>query len=104
MSIPKISFIIPLYNEAQVFSDLVKRLNAFINTLDIPSEVILIDDGSADETSVLIRDLAIRDKGYQGIFLSRNFGHQYALTAGLKYARGTEAVMILDGDLQDPPE
>ena len=104
MVTPQISFIIPLFNEAKVFSALVERLNILIQALNKPCEVVLIDDGSTDQTPFLISELAIVNKHYHGIFLSRNFGHQYALSAGLRFARGTEAVVILDGDLQDPPE
>jgi polyisoprenyl-phosphate glycosyltransferase len=101
---PQISFIIPLYNESEVLSKLVDRLALLTSQLSLDYEIILIDDGSKDDTPMMIRQLAQSDPHYQGIFFSRNFGHQYAVSAGLKYARGTEAVMILDGDLQDPPE
>jgi dolichol-phosphate mannosyltransferase len=67
-------------------------------------EVVLVDDGSKDLTAQLMRDNALADERYHCVFLSRNHGHQLALTAGLAYARGTEAIMVIDGDLQDPPE
>jgi dolichol-phosphate mannosyltransferase len=67
-------------------------------------EVVLVNDGSRDKTEELINSIGIKDNRYQVITLSRNFGHQVAVTAGLKYAKGTEAIMVLDGDLQDPPE
>jgi dolichol-phosphate mannosyltransferase len=101
---PQISFIIPLYNEALVFQKLIQRIDALAERMEQTMEVILIDDGSRDETSYLMRQVALNNPRYHCIFLSRNFGHQYALSAGLRYARATEAVMILDGDLQDPPE
>jgi len=101
---PQISFVIPLYNESEVFPVLIDRLNQFLMSMKVSCEIILVDDGSKDDTAFLITELALQNKHYQGLLLSRNFGHQYALTAGLKFARGTEAVMILDGDLQDPPE
>jgi dolichol-phosphate mannosyltransferase len=104
MGDPQISFIVPLLNEAKVFAALVERLNSFVTTLNKSCEIVLIDDGSSDSTPMLISELAMRDKRFHGIFLSRNFGHQYALSAGLAFARATEAVVILDGDLQDPPE
>lgn len=67
-------------------------------------EVVLVDDGSRDNTPELMQALALTDARYHCVFLSRNHGHQLALTAGLASARGTEALMIIDGDLQDPPE
>jgi len=67
-------------------------------------EVVLVDDGSTDNTAQLINQIALTDERYTGLFLARNYGHQIALSAGLSIARGSEAVMIIDGDLQDPPE
>lgn len=104
MEKPLVSFIIPLYNEEELFEILVQRLRAFSESLHITHEFVLIDDGSVDSTAALLRVLALTDDRFQGIFLSRNFGHQHAVTAGLVYANAQEAVMILDGDLQDPPE
>ena len=100
---PKISFVIPVYNEEEVFDLLVQRLNELISKIKSPCEVVLVDDGSVDSTPALIEDIAIKNFNYQAIFLTRNFGHQRALSAGLEHARG-EVMMILDGDLQDPPE
>jgi glycosyltransferase involved in cell wall biosynthesis len=101
---PEISFIIPLYNESQVFNKLINRLETLSKQLNIDYEIILIDDGSSDDTPLLMENLALKSPVYQCIFLSRNFGQQYALSAGLKFSNGTKAIMILDGDLQDPPE
>ena len=67
-------------------------------------EVVLIDDGSRDHTPALMQQLALSDGRYHCVFLSRNYGHQMALTAGMAAARATEALFIIDGDLQDPPE
>lgn len=67
-------------------------------------EVVLIDDGSRDNTAQLMQQLALADDRYHCVFLARNYGHQIALTAGMAAARGTEALFIIDGDLQDPPE
>ena len=64
---------------------------------------MLVDDGSTDTTSSLVEQIALTDPKYNCIFLSRNFGHQRALSAGLDFAKG-EFVMVMDGDLQDPPE
>lgn len=102
--IPEISFVIPLYNEEEVFELLKSRLQKVLNSTDIPIEIILVNDGSTDKTEQLIKNLTLTDSRFVGLSLSRNFGHQLALTAGLQYASATEAIMILDGDLQDPPE
>jgi dolichol-phosphate mannosyltransferase len=83
---------------------LVDRLNKFSATLNVSHEIIIVDDGSSDKTPMILRALALNDARFHCILLSRNFGHQYAVTAGLQFARATEAAMILDGDLQDPPE
>ncbi len=100
----KISFVVPLFNEESVFALLINRLNQFSDLLITPHEIILIDDGSTDKTPELMEALSLSNSKYHSIFLSRNFGHQYAVSAGLMFSRGTEGVMILDGDLQDPPE
>lgn len=70
----------------------------------LETEVVLVDDASTDNTAQLINQMALTDERYTGMFLARNYGHQIALSAGLSIARGSEAVMIIDGDLQDPPE
>ncbi len=101
---PKISIIVPLYNEQESFARLVERLNGLMDNNSLSIEVVLIDDGSNDGTAELMQLNALSDGRYQCVFLSRNFGHQLALSAGLLMARGTEAVMCIDGDLQDPPE
>lgn len=101
---PTISFVVPLYNEEQAFPILIDRLNKVMDASTVPMEVVLVDDGSRDKTAQLMQMLALTDIRYNCIFLSRNFGHQLALTAGLSEVRGTEAIMIIDGDLQDPPE
>jgi dolichol-phosphate mannosyltransferase len=104
MANPEISIIIPLNNEAELFAELINRLNGVVSQMKESCEIVLIDDGSTDDTAVLMKMLALADSRYQCVFLSRNFGHQIGITAGLQYARGTRGVMIMDGDLQDPPE
>jgi glycosyltransferase involved in cell wall biosynthesis len=100
-----ISFVIPLYNEEANFYELTNRMSSVMQELATHRcEVVLVDDGSKDKTAQLMNDLALSDERYQCVFLSRNHGHQLALTAGLSYARAQKAIMILDGDLQDPPE
>jgi polyisoprenyl-phosphate glycosyltransferase len=101
---PQISIVAPLYNESESFPHLVERLNQLMDSLPQAVEVVLIDDGSRDNTDLMMRQLALADQRYHCVFLSRNHGHQLALTAGLAAARGTEAIMVIDGDLQDPPE
>ena len=72
--------------------------------LPMTIEVVLIDDGSKDDTPALMRQVALTDERYHCVFLSRNHGHQLALSAGIASARASEALFIIDGDLQDPPE
>jgi len=101
---PKISIVIPLYNEEDVFHLLIDRLNQLMDSSELDIEIILVNDGSRDKTPFLMKQIGLQDDRYQCIFLSRNFGHQTALSAGLKYVRASDAVMVIDGDLQDPPE
>lgn len=101
---PKLSMIIPLYNEESVFSLLVERLDNLAADVKIPIEFVLVDDGSRDTTPALMQQVAMENANYTCVFLSRNYGHQIAVSAGMQIASGTEAVMIIDGDLQDPPE
>ncbi len=99
----ELSFVVPLYNERQVFPQLVQRLADTMAAAAFPCEVILVDDGSRDGTRALIEETCHADSRFRGVLLSRNFGHQRAVSAGLDHARG-HCVGILDGDLQDPPE
>ena len=99
-----ISIIVPLYNEEAVFNQLIQRLTEVINGNRFNCEVILINDGSIDKTALLIEQICNADNRFSGILLSRNYGHQLAVSAGLANSRGRKGVMIIDGDLQDPPE
>ncbi|MCX6291833.1 MAG: glycosyltransferase family 2 protein [Bacteroidetes bacterium] len=101
---PKVSIVVPLYNEEQVFEKLISRLKEVVRTSAFEIEIVLVDDGSRDTTAKLIETTAESDSHFTGVVLSRNHGHQLAVSAGLSVAKGTEAVMIIDGDLQDPPE
>jgi glycosyltransferase involved in cell wall biosynthesis len=103
MNNPEVSFIIPLYNESEVFSELINEINKLLTRVEKACEVILVDDGSMDETALKIKEIATQDSKFQGIILSRNFGQQNAISAGLDFARGNY-IMFLDADLQDPPE
>jgi polyisoprenyl-phosphate glycosyltransferase len=101
---PLISIVAPLYNEAAALPHLLARLDALLASTNLAVEVLLVDDGSVDETGDLIRQKALADARYQAVLLSRNFGHQIAVSAGMNHALGEEALFIIDGDLQDPPE
>lgn len=102
--LPAINILVPLYNEEESFAELTKRLINLMEGSSLNIEVLLVDDGSMDRTAFLMKQLSLVDTRFQSIFLSRNFGHQLALSAGLKYTNAREAVLIIDGDLQDPPE
>jgi glycosyltransferase involved in cell wall biosynthesis len=102
--LPQISIVVPLFNEADVFENLIERLKNVLNSISLNVEVVLVDDGSMDNTPIQMASLSLKDNRFTSIFLSRNFGHQNALTAGLIQAGGSEGVFIIDGDLQDPPE
>lgn len=100
---PKYSVVIPVYNEETNLKPLYQRLVAMAEELDGELEMIFVNDGSRDRGLELLRDLHHRDQRVCYLSLSRNFGHQIAVTAGLNFARGS-AIAIMDGDLQDPPE
>jgi dolichol-phosphate mannosyltransferase len=100
---PTLSFVIPVYDEQQVIPELDARLRSFLDSIKHDSEVIFVDDGSRDRTAELLRELAASEPRYRVVSFSRNFGHQRAITAGTDYARG-QAVVVMDADLQDPPE
>lgn len=101
---PQINIVVPLYNEEEVFNQLIDRITTLMDTSPLTIETVLVDDGSMDRTAELMRSASQRDKRIHSILLSRNFGHQLALSAGLSKVNGTEAILIVDGDLQDPPE
>jgi polyisoprenyl-phosphate glycosyltransferase len=98
-----VSVIIPIYNEEENIHRLIDRLKGVIQQLNVTCEYIFINDGSRDRSIHLIKMLAAEDPQVKYIDLSRNFGHQIAVTAGLDHASG-RAVVIIDADLQDPPE
>ena len=101
---PQVSFVIPVYNEESNLPMLVDRIVKIMDQSSIQLEAVLVDDGSRDNSRQLLQQLAISDSRFHVVLLSRNHGHQLALTAGLSVARGSEGVFVLDGDLQDPPE
>jgi dolichol-phosphate mannosyltransferase len=97
------SIIAPIYNEKDNLPELHRRVKEVMDSTGEPWELILVDDGSTDGSTDGIRELAKQDKQVRPIIFARNFGHQVAVTAGLDYSRGA-AVIIIDADLQDPPE
>ena len=103
MQRPALSFIIPVYNEEAIIAELDRRLKGFVGEMDETWEVVFVDDGSRDRTPQMLSDLAAAEPRYKVISFSRNFGHQAAITAGMDHAEG-DAVVIMDADLQDPPE
>ena len=100
---PTISIVAPCFNEAATLPEFYRRVSEAMQALGDTWELILVDDGSQDETATILRDLALNDPHIRPVIFARNFGHQLAVTAGLDYSRG-QAVVIIDSDLQDPPE
>jgi glycosyltransferase involved in cell wall biosynthesis len=101
---PLISIVVPCYNEEEVIEETIKRLNIFCEQLQpIKTECIFVDDGSRDNTRALLKSLAQKHPHIKIIGFARNFGHQTAVSAGIDAAQG-DAVVLIDADLQDPPE
>ena len=96
-----LSVVAPVYNEEGTIEEFYSRVRAALEGLNF--ELVLVDDGSTDSSAAILERLAESDPRVRLVYLSRNFGHQTALTAGLDHARG-DAVVMLDADLQDPPE
>ena len=99
----QLSIVIPVYNEVEVLPTLYHRLTRVMEGLGEPYEIIFVNDGSDDGSLTLLRELRTGDERVKLLGLSRNFGHQIAITAGLDHSSG-QAVVVLDADLQDPPE
>ena len=100
---PEYSIVIPVFNESESLDALFARLGPVMDAFDGPVEVVLVDDGSTDNSVDMMLTMRERDPRYRVVRLSRNFGHQIAITAGLDHTRG-RAVIVMDADLQDPPE
>jgi glycosyltransferase involved in cell wall biosynthesis len=99
-----LSIVVPCYNEEAVLGELHRRLLAVLDQVEgSDGEIVYVDDGSADQTGPMLRQLQYDEPRVRVVSLSRNFGHQIAVTAGLEHTNG-EAVVIIDADLQDPPE
>src|SRR5579859_1656181 len=99
----KISVIIPCFNEEEVLPKLFDRLGAVAATWNSDYEIICVDDGSHDRTWELLKAQYAKDSRWHCLSFARNFGHQTAVSAGLHFATG-DAMVIIDADLQDPPE
>jgi len=100
---PLISIIAPVYNEVESIPVLYPRIKEVLDSSTESWELILVDDGSTDGSTEIIRELAEQDNRVRPVIFARNFGHQIAVTAGWDYSRG-KAVVVIDADLQDPPE
>jgi dolichol-phosphate mannosyltransferase len=103
MKEPTFTIIAPIFNELENIPELYPRVRDVMDQTGEKWELILIDDGSTDGSTEVIRKLAETDERVRPVIFARNFGHQIAVTAGIDYSRG-DAVVIIDSDLQDPPE
>jgi dolichol-phosphate mannosyltransferase len=95
--------VVPCANEQEVLHETNRRLVSLLESLPMDFEIVYVDDGSSDATPIILQELQAADDRLRVVRLSRNFGHQVAITAGLEYAAG-DAVVVIDADLQDPPE
>ncbi len=100
---PTLSVVIPLYNEDATVDELRRRLGEVLDRVEPDYEVLLVNDGSRDGTAEALKRIAQAGSRWRAIHFSRNFGHQAAVAAGLRFATG-RAVVVMDADLQDPPE
>lgn len=103
MTKPVFTIIAPIFNELENLPLLYARVREELDKTEQDWELIMVDDGSQDGSTEVIRKLAASDERVRPVIFARNFGHQIAVSAGLDYSRG-DAVIIIDSDLQDPPE
>lgn len=101
---PALSVVVPAYNEQEVLPEFHRRLTEALAGIAMAWEVVYVNDGSRDATLAVMTGLQAEDPRVAVVNLSRNFGKEIALTAGLDHARGGDAVVVIDADLQDPPE
>lgn len=102
---PTLCVVIPVFNEEAVIPELLRRLHAvFANLTDVHCETVFVDDGSRDRSVEMLEAAGLEDPRLRLVRLTRNFGHQPALTAGMAHAGHADAVVTMDADLQDPPE
>lgn len=99
----EITVVMPVLNERPMLEETYRRVKGVLAGLAIESEILFVDDGSTDGSTELLHELALRDSSVHVVVLSRNFGQQAALSAGLEFALG-HAVVLIDADMQDPPE
>ena len=104
MNAPEISVVVPCYNEQEVLPEFQARIMAAMEGVGMPFEIVYVNDGSYDGSLALMLAMQAADVRVAVVNLSRNFGKEIALTAGLDHARCTHAVVVIDADLQDPPE
>lgn len=100
---PQLSIVLPIFNEEETIPELDRRLREFLAGLNVSWEVVFVNDGSKDRSFEMLKELARREPRYKILSFARNFGHQIAISAGLDIAEG-DAVVVMDADLQDPPE
>jgi len=100
---PVFSIIAPIFNETESLAELQRRITEVMNKTGESWEMVLVDDGSTDGSTTLIQEIAKKDSHIRPVIFARNYGHQIAVTAGMDFSRG-DAVIIIDADLQDPPE
>jgi glycosyltransferase involved in cell wall biosynthesis len=100
---PVLSVVIPLLNEEEVLEETYVQLKKHLDALSLTYEMIFVDDGSTDRSRAILAAKSLTDPAVRVVGLSRNFGHEMATTAGLHHARG-QAAVVIDADLQDPPE
>jgi dolichol-phosphate mannosyltransferase len=100
---PALSLVVPVFNEREVLPELCRRVDAAMREAGASHELILVNDGSTDGSWQVILSLSCEDRRIKAVKLSRNFGHQVAIVAGLHASTG-DAVVVMDADLQDPPE
>lgn len=99
-----LSIVVPIYNEEDTLPELARRLIEALSGLGFDAlEFVLVSDGSVDRSEAMICEIVAGDPRFRGIFLTRNFGHQAAISIGMSHAKGS-VIAIIDGDLQDPPE
>lgn len=99
----RFSVVVPVYNEENVLPEMYARLHSVMENLGQPYEIIFVNDGSSDKTFSILNELCEHDRNIRVIDFAKNFGHQTAITAGMDYSDG-EAIIVIDADLQDPPE
>jgi dolichol-phosphate mannosyltransferase len=100
---PVFTVIVPVFNEKDCLDELYRRVKQVMDQTKEAWELVLVDDGSTDGSTDMIRQLGKADSHVRPVIFARNYGHQLAVTAGMDYSRG-DAVLVIDADLQDPPE